>query len=65
MFHLRFVKFLRTAREHLQMASSVKQQINYRFNIKDGVISNSFNYLLENDKQNSSKSVQSFYKIGS
>ena len=31
--------------EHLETAASERQQINYRFNIKNGVIEKPFNYL--------------------
>ena len=41
-----------------------KQQMNYRFNIKNGVTENPLNYLPEKcNKKHSNKSVQSFYKI--
>ena len=53
-----FEKNLRTA------AFEKKQQMNYRFNIKNGVTENHLNYLREKcNKKYSNKSGQSFYKI--
>ena len=54
--------------EHLRTATSEKQQTYYRFNIKNGVTENPFNYSPEKCsnkyvQQNSNKCVQSFYKI--
>ena len=50
--------------EYLRTPPSKKQWINYQFNMKNGVIENPFDYLLEQCwTKHTNKNVQSFYKI--
>ena len=46
--------------EYLRTAASEKQLMNYRFNIKCGVLKNLLIIYPKNDKQNSNKTVQPF-----